>query len=357
MLYFSDFSTRQFRDAEFGQAIAWDTPLLGGYRHQFVNGGAKEQTGIGMFSPRVSGLAKQLTSDNFDVVVVQGWNHYGMVLASWLAKRAGLRVFLRCEATDHFVSSSGIRHFLREQVVQFLLTKIDRCLAIGSHNRNFYINRGFPADKIFFSPYCVDNEYFKDKSSSADLDAMRQEFDLRPGHPILLFVGKFTARKFPDLLLKAYVKLPEPRPYLLFVGDGELRQRLELTSKTASLSAVRFVGFRNQGELPRFYALADIFVLPSVMETWGLVVNEAMNAGCAIVTTDQVGCAKDLVEDGYNGFVVTPYDANALSCALEACLANHDFRRMGNNSARRISYWGIPENIDGLRSAVLSFNL
>lgn len=342
---------------EFGQAIAWDTPLLGGYKHQFFNVGAQQQTGISTFSPRVSGLAKQLTSENFDIVVVQGWNHYGMVLAAWLAKRAGLRVFLRCEATDHFVSSSGLKHFVREQVVQFLLSKIDRCLAIGSHNRSFYINRGFPADKIFFSPYCVDNEYFKDKSTSADLDALRHEFDLCSERPILLFVGKFTARKFPDLLLEAYIRLPEPRPYLLFVGDGELRPNLELTSKTASLSDVRFAGFRNQGELPRFYALADVFVLPSVMETWGLVVNEAMNAGCAIVTTDQVGCARDLVEDRYNGFVVSPCDVNALSRALETCLANQDYRRMGNNSALRISSWGIPENIDGLRSAVLSLNL
>ena len=160
------------------------------------------------------------------------------------------------------------------------------------------------------------------------------------------------ARKFPDQLLEAYLHLPEPRPYLIYVGDGELRESLEETVKRHQLKDVRFAGFRNQGELPAFYALADIFVLPSINETWGLVINEAMNAGCAIITTEQVGSAADLVRNNENGFVLKARDFQALANALRTCLTGERFREMGANSLELINGWGIKENVAGLRSSL-----
>ena len=97
-LFFSDFSTRKFLDPGFGQFIEWDTPLLEGYRHEFLPGtGSRIQT-IKSFQPKVGGLSQRMNRNHFDAVLVQGWQHYGMVKAAWLAKRAGLRVLMRCEA-------------------------------------------------------------------------------------------------------------------------------------------------------------------------------------------------------------------------------------------------------------------
>jgi len=118
------------------------------------------------------------------------------------------------------------------------------------------------------------------------------------------------------------------------------------------LNDVRFMGFRNQSELPAFYALADIFVLPSINETWGLAVNEAMNAGCAIITTDQVGSAADLVRSGENGFSVPARDVPLLADALAACIAQDRFRAMGKRSLALVQGWGITENVSGLRRAL-----
>jgi glycosyltransferase involved in cell wall biosynthesis len=131
-----------------------------------------------------------------------------------------------------------------------------------------------------------------------------------------------------------------------------MRGNLEATVQTHQLKDVRFAGFRNQGELPAFYALADIFVLPSINETWGLVINEAMNAGCAIITTDQVGSAADLVRSGHNGFTIKACDISALTNALAACLAEERFRGMGERSLEIIQGWGIKENVEGLRGAL-----
>lgn len=352
VLYFSDFSTRAYVDREFGRAVKWDVPLLDGYRHEFLASTGEQVTGTTFFRPRIAGLAEKLTPKRFDAVLIQGWNHYGYVEAAWRARRAGLKVLLRCEATDHVAASRGLKRRLRELLIAQVLAHTDHVLAIGTHNRDFFLKRSFPPERIGLAPYCVDNDYFRECARVADLEKLRTELGIQDGRPVILYASKLTARKNADLLLQAYAALPEPCPYLLFVGDGELRGDLERMAADRHLVDVRFLGFRNQSELPGYYALADIFVLPSVNETWGLVVNEAMNAGCAVIVTDQVGAAVDLVRYGENGFVVTPHDETALSAALTNCLANRRFQQMGMRSAEIIQSWGIAENVSGIRNVL-----
>jgi glycosyltransferase involved in cell wall biosynthesis len=351
-IFFSDFSAQGYHDKEFGQAVTWDVPMLEGFRYEILHHAETPQEAFTFTQPRVPQLERLLTRENFDLVVIQGWNHYGYLRAAWLAKRAGLKVLLRCEATDHVAGSTGIKRLARELLLHWLFRQVDCFAAIGEHNRHFYLARGIAPARIVGMPYCVDNNHFREKAARSDPAALRSELGISDDNPVLLYASKLTRRKYADLLLEAYVALPQPRPWLVIVGDGELRSSLEARVSELSLARVRFAGFRNQGELPAFYALADVFVLPSVNETWGLVVNEAMNAGCAIVVTDQVGCARDLVKDGDNGWVIPPRDPPALSHALAAAIDGARFKSMGARSLERISSWGVRENIDGLRAGI-----
>lgn len=351
-LFFSDFSTRNYVDREFGRVVEWDVPLLEGYRHEFLHGTGGRASGVSFLHPRLSGLKNWITRENFDVVLVQGWNHYGYVEAAWRAKHAGIKVLMRCEATDHVASSGGVKGRLREILVRSMLNQVDHFLSIGTRNRDFYLARGVAPERIGAMPYCVDNAYFGGRAGAADIEGLRQELGLAADRPVILYASKLTARKHGDDLLEAYARLPVPRPYLLFVGDGELRESLARRVEEEGLTDVRFLGFRNQSELPAFYRLADIFVLPSVNETWGLVVNEAMNAGCAIVVSDQVGSGADLVRNGDNGFVVPVRNVEALARALGAALTDGRYRVMGQRSLEIIARWGIEANVSGLRSAL-----
>lgn len=351
-LFFSDFSTRAYVDREFGRIVQWDVPLLEGYRHEFLPGSGGPVADTAFFRPRIAGLKERLTAKRFDAVLIQGWNHYGYVGAAWQARRVGLKVLLRCEATDHVVASRGLKRRLRERLIANVLAHTDHVLAIGTRNREFFVTRGFASERIGSAPYCVDNDYFRERARMADLDKLRIELGLQADRPVILYASKLTVRKNADLLLRAYAALPEPRPHLLFVGEGELRPGLERMALARPLGDVRFLGFRNQSELPAFYALADIFVLPSGNETWGLVVNEAMNAGCAIVVSDQVGSGADLVRDGDNGFVVPVGNVEALTGALRAVLSDERYRAMGHRSQEIIADWGIEENVAGLRAAL-----
>ena len=140
-------------------------------------------------------------------------------------------------------------------------------------------------------PYAVDNEFFRRKAEEAAgrREVFRESIGLDPGRPVILYASKFMARKHPMDLLEAYISLSpdglrEPDPYLLFVGNGEERNKLEKRAIATGWNSIRFMGFRNQSELPAFYDLCDLFVLPSTHEPWGLVINEVMNVKPVIVT-------------------------------------------------------------------------
>jgi glycosyltransferase involved in cell wall biosynthesis len=139
----------------------------------------------------------------------------------------------------------------------------------------------------------------------------------------------------------------------VIVGDGEERAALERQAGATGLDSIRFTGFRNQSEMPRFFDLASVFVLPSRHEPWGLIVNEAMNAARPVIVSEDVGCAPDLVRDGINGFIYPTGDIDALAHALERVFASPETAAaMGANAYERIQQWGIEQDIQGLRLAL-----
>ena len=142
-------------------------------------------------------------------------------------------------------------------------------------------------------------------------------------------------------------------PYLVIVGDGEERAALEEQARIHGLADVRFCGFRNQSELPRFFDIASVFVLPARHEPWGLVVNEAMNAARAVVVSDDVGCHPDLITNGVEGFVFPVGDVNALAEALLRVLATPErATKMGQNALEKIRTWSFEEDVLALREAI-----
>jgi glycosyltransferase involved in cell wall biosynthesis len=174
---------------------------------------------------------------------------------------------------------------------------------------------------------------------------------------VILFAAKFTTVKAPEELLSAFARVydkfaEDSAPYLLFVGDGTLRGALEESARPLG-DAVRFLGFRNQSELPALYDLCDVFTLPSRFEPWGLVVNEAMNAGRPVIVSDRVGAAADLVEDGVNGFVYPSGDVGALASRLRQIIESPALRaEMGKRSLERISSWDFEADRRGLVEAL-----
>jgi glycosyltransferase involved in cell wall biosynthesis len=236
---------------------------------------------------------------------------------------------------------------------------VDGILTVGTLNEEYwrhYLGDGIP---LFLMPYAVDNEYFQRRSLEAPprREELRRELQIDGGRPVILFASKLQRRKRCSDLLDAYGILMKtmsgPLPYLLIAGDGEERVALEEQARRNGLVDVRFCGFRNQSELPRFFDIANVFVLPARHEPWGLVVNEAMNAARAVVVSDDVGCHPDLIRDGVEGFVFPAGDVNELAEALRRVLATPETTvRMGENALERINTWSFEEDVLALREAI-----
>lgn len=282
-------------DAGFSRTVAYDVPLTSGYEHFFLKN-LSIRPGVewtsGTFNP---GLLGALTPRNFDAVLVHGYNHLSHWLAFLTARARHLPYLLRGESrVDADEASSWLRQRTKQALLRPLIESAGACLAIGELNRRFYRSFGAPSERIVDTPYSVDNERFRRGGASGrrSRGALLAGVGLDPALPVVLFVGKLQWWKRPGDLLDAFRRMSSAVNGVI-IGDGPLSRDVE--NAAASLPRVRVLGFVNQLELPRWYGAADIFVLPSQREPWGLVVNEAIAAGCVAVSSDRVGCAPDLL--------------------------------------------------------------
>ncbi len=213
-------------------------------------------------------------------------------------------------------------------------------LVVGESNRAFYRACGVAPERLFDCLHFVDNARFaagsaRERSARSEL---RGQWRVPAGAICALFAGKLAPVKNLPLLFDALERaLREERAlYLLVAGDGELRASLEAAARRRQLP-VTFAGFLNQSEMPRAYAAADLLVLPSLSETWGLVVNEAMASGLPAIVSSEVGCAPDLIREGETGWVFPSGDAGALAARLvDAARSPERLAAMGESAAKLV---------------------
>ena len=366
VLFGSDFSARGYRDKGFGVDVAWDTPLLEGYNFRVLPAWYDPGT-VSAYTPFSRGVLGALRMADgtaaFDALWIHGYASVNALHGMLAAKLLGIPVLLRAESWLSDRSRSRLRLLLKRTFLRFVRSFVAGVLPIGSHNAaywNAYFGQRIPQ---FPMPYAVDNGFFFEKASAAlpGLLDLREELNLTSGRPVVLFASKLQERKSAAHLLLALRQVLDRAqtyapPCLVIVGDGEERERLEAQTRELDLTAdVRFTGFRNQTELPRFFALADVFVLPSRHEPWGLITNEVMASGKPVVLSSDVGAAADLVTEGVEGCVYPTGDISQLTAALESVLARPETaRKMGAAAARRMADWDFEADVRGLRRALAS---
>jgi len=359
--YCSEISTKAYKDNGFGCKIKWDIELLEGYQYKFLkNYSLRPDVNIfwGLFNPSIF---NELRKDQIDVLVLHGWNCLTNALVILLSDFFKCNLLLRSEMPlNQEFAKPCWKIWLKKIILQHIIfRKIRAFLYIGEENRKFYQFYGVDRNRLFFTPYCVDNDYFRSRQLSQEEQYnLRVQFDLSD-KVVVLFVGKLISKKRPFDLLYAFKKMPSSirdQCKVLYVGDGELRRDLELYSKQSDLGAC-FAGFRNQSELPAFYSISDIFVLPSGHgETWGLVVNEAMNFSLPVLVSKTAGCSADLVSHGRNGFLFEEANIDELAAYLQKLIVNHDLRKkQGEQSLNIVTNYSYQNVINGLREAVATF--
>ncbi len=245
---------------------------------------------------------------------------------------------------------------MRGLVLPPVLQLYDALFYIGTHNRSFYQHYGVREQRLFFTPYCVDNAGFLaglDRHLAARLTT-RSELGVGSTDRVLLFAGKLIERKRPLDIIRAVATLePARRPFIVFVGSGPLASDVRRIATTLGVNKYAITGFKNADEIGRYYAAADAFVLPSEFETWGLVVNEAMVHALPTIVSDRCGCAIDLVEDGTTGYRFPAGDSAALADRMARVFQDEGKRRaMGERARALIDRWSFAEVESGLRKGL-----
>jgi glycosyltransferase involved in cell wall biosynthesis len=309
---------------------------------------------IGNINP---GVAKELRAFRPDAVVVYGYNSATTLRAILWASKHRVPVLMRSDS--NLLDEQGkAPHVLvvKRWFMGWLTQRVSGFLSVGTSNSRYWLRYGAKPEKIFLAHYAVDNDFFRSQAARYRpcREQIRDENGWRQRY-LLLYVGRLAVEKGVDVLIEAVRGISRVRPDigLLIVGEGPERKWLE--KQAQNLPQVFFLGFHDWKDLPRFYAAADLLVLPSKHEQWGLVVNEAMASGLPVLATRKVGAAQDLIIEGQSGYVVPEDDAEAMASAIDrACQSEERLRAMGEGAQQLIASWNYDATLKGFYRALAS---
>lgn len=332
-------------DPGFNRNILWDIPLLDGYPYEYITNSAKDagtHTFRGIINPD---LIDKVNAYKPDAILIYGWAHQSHLKAIYYFKNK-IPVYFRGDSTL-LDRKTGIKNFMKYLFLTWVYKHVDHALYTGTNNKAYFKKYGLNEAQLNFVPHSIDNNRFTIKKAN-EAALLRQKLSIPPGDILILFAGKFESKKDPLLLLAAFLNIDKPGVHLLFVGNGVLED--ELKEKAKGKVNVHFMDFQNQTCMPVVYQAADLFCLPSKgpAETWGLVVNEAMACKKAILVSDKVGCAIDLVKPGYNGTIFKAGDITALTDALIYLTNKQLLVEMGEHSSEIIEGWSIDMQVKNI---------
>jgi len=344
-----------FYDSGFGAEVKWDIPLLEGYPYQFVRNVAKRPGPDHFWGLNTPTLSREIEAWAPDAVLVYTWNSSAHLQVMRHFK-GRLPVLFRGDSTL-LDPRPWWRSLLRRLALTWVYSHVDVAIAVGTHNRDYFLWCGVPSRHIALAPHSVDTVRFAADSARHEDQAAqwRQELGIAPEALVILFAGKLQPKKNPHLLLDAFNAMEE-RAHLVFVGNGELEG--ELKAQAVAHERVHFMPFQNQSIMPAVYRLGDVFVLPSQgpEETWGLAMNEAMASGRAVIASTRVGGACDLIASGENGWIFESGDRKGLADLLRQAVdcGRATLHRMGRAAQERSVNWSTEASARCIGEAVLA---
>lgn len=278
--------------AGYGVAFDWDVDLLSGYRSLFLAPSARRPSIERFWGCRSADVAPLIERERPDAIVLGGWNLYAYWQALRAARRHRIPALVRTDSRSP-PGEPALRRALRRLAYPALLGRFSGFLAAGMESGIYLKRHAVPESRIFVCPHTVDVERFG-SGRAGDRSAARAKLGLPAAARIVAFVGRLVPGKRPLDVCGAIARLPDASRYrFVCVGDGPLAPAIEESARRLAVTA-QLAGFRNQSELPVWLQASDVLVLPSASETWGLVANEALAAGCPVILSDAVGSAADL---------------------------------------------------------------
>lgn len=330
----------------------WDVLESEDYKYEILSGTTLEFSGITYhINPSI---VSRLINGKYDAVILSGNPDFTTHIAFLTCKLLKIPFIWWSEGIETSQSSLGK---LISPLTKYIIKSSDSVVVPGILAKKFHVKLGAASNKIFLAPNIVDNDLFLEKSSNfkQNIFLVKQELNLS-NKKTILYVGRLVEAKGLLYLLEAYkkLKLEYNDICLVFVGDGPLREKLEDLCVNENIKEVIFTGWLSEDRI-KYYSVADVFVLPTLRDVWGLVINEAMCCGLPIISTNAAGASWDMVTSGENGYIIEPASSEQLYSSIKTIVVDKDLaRKMGEKSLEIVkNKFNLDNMVSGFFSAIL----
>ncbi|MBT9371840.1 glycosyltransferase family 4 protein [Rhizobium sp. CSW-27] len=298
--YYNDASVRGYLDVEFQQEVKWNIPLLSGYTYQVLLPG-REDTRDTFWGFRGIVVGKVLSQHKPDLVIVHSVNHWVGIRFALAARARGIACWLRVETQDEaFVRRSRLKQFVRSFGYRLIYSLFNGAFCFGELNRKHLVAHGFRPSQLVMTRFSTVDKAagLSEAQKRARCEALRERLGIEKDSMVVAAFGKLIPKKDPETVIKACIELAASTKgniTCLLVGSGALEAELRDRYRDRPGIRLVFTGFINQEEIGDYYLASDVVVLASRREgeVWGLVCNEALQAGCALAMSEAVGAAAE----------------------------------------------------------------
>jgi glycosyltransferase involved in cell wall biosynthesis len=300
-------------------------------------------------------IIRWMRDNHIRAAIVHGYNSPGLLRVIRWCRRGGVACLLHADSNIRGDRASGWRAIVKRHLVSRVIKWSRAVLPCGSLGVQYFQKYGAKPEQMFLMP--VEPDYrLIEQITTGQIEEARQRFNLSASRRRIVYSGRLAPLKRVDLLIDAFAQIANIRPNwdLLIIGDGPLREELEKRVPESLRSRVTWAGFiAEQSIVSALYRASDALVLASDFEPWALVINEAAAAGLAMVASDVVGAAPELVRDGVNGRVFPHGDLPQLVQCLHEVTDESNTDRMKAASADVLRDWQVrADPVQGLRAAL-----
>lgn len=299
------------------------------YPYELIQDGILEEVPL---KKRITGMLSAIQRFKPDVVNITGYYDLAFWVVLFYCKLNGIKTILSNESTagDHQ------RKGFKEKLKAFFVRQFDGFFNFGTLSAKYMTELGARPHQLLVNKNCVDNQSIRSIYKNAYLNREQSQINQNLHRHNFIFVGRLIPFKNLPVLMEAFQEAlaqTKARNWgLILLGDGEQKVELEKIVSENGFKQISFLPSVGWKEVPTYLALADVLVLPSYSEPWGLVVNEAMACGMPVIVSERCGCAPDLVQNQRNGIIINPYSgkelANALASFMDGSYSIHDMGRV-----------------------------
>jgi glycosyltransferase involved in cell wall biosynthesis len=334
-------------DKEIQRNSEWDHDVVSGYNKVYAERGL---WGKLKFVRRILGGGGQIT-------IVSGYGSPVVLLIALIGRLLRLPVGLRSDNILQEFKTRSIKGRIKKIFLPVLFRIYTTGHPVGTLAEAYLINFGFKRSQLFRFPYAVDNEYLKKLCDShrKNQESLRDQIGIRKKSLVVLGIMKFSEHEDPMTLLKGYQLVAEKVDdiHMVLVGDGPLRREMEDFIRGNGLKNITLPGYRPYSELPRYYAISDVFIHTARRGSWEVSVQESLACGVPVIVADTVGSACDLIIGKNTGLVFKSGDPRALADAMLTMLQDYDLRRGCQSAAQGVvQNWSYQTTLTQLRATL-----